>query len=75
MITDAEFVMAKAFDKTLFDSVDHSQRIIDAKNWRVNSADACMVAQARQIEALTLALTAERAKNASLMRQVRGLLK
>lgn len=73
MITEAEFVAIKAFDRTLDRNIDSAERIIAGKNSVLGSLTRRIEAQDTVIAALQNALAAERAKNASLMRQIRGV--
>lgn len=82
MISDSEFVMIRAFDRTLRENSDEGQRIINAKNRqlvshsrRINEQAQRIAAQADRIAALEAALLAERAKSASMLAQVRGMIR
>ncbi|MBU1336036.1 MAG: hypothetical protein KJ944_08570 [Alphaproteobacteria bacterium] len=55
MISDSEFIAIRAFDRTLFNSVDSAQRIINEKNGQ-------LIALARQLQAAQRELEIERGK-------------
>lgn len=55
MISDAEFVAIRAFDRTLFTAVDSAQAIINQKNGQ-------LINLARQLQAVQRELEIERGK-------------
>lgn len=74
MITETEFVAIKAFDRTLFSSVDSAQRIINAKNGQLISHSRTIAVQAQRIANLEAALAGERKKTQALATQLQRFM-
>lgn len=74
MITDAEFVAIKCFDKTLRDNTDSAQRIINGKNAQLVAHGKRINLQAQRIASLEAALVAERRRTAQLAAQLQRLM-
>jgi len=74
MVSESEFVMIRAFDKTLRHTVDADQRLVNSKNAALVRMQAAVRARDNEIAVLVAALAAERAKSAGMQRQIAAFI-